>query len=166
MALPGAAGGHPPAMFPVTSSLPIDEPQLASWQVIVVWVDETPAGDSSEQESPCDSQNRRRPMDMNNSLNILVYDDIPRGPVGPQGKEPLALLVLEHADPADPSGQSNMPLIRNWLVQSLVHILGNVLQISSDEQWKCLYQSFVLQLCIYYFLTGCHNCCYTRFSTL
>ena len=99
LTLPGAAGGHPPAMFPVASSLPIDEPQLDSWQVIVVWVDETSAGDSSEQESPCDSQNRRRPMDMNNSLNILVHTVVQGGPVGPQGKEPLALLVLDHADP-------------------------------------------------------------------
>ena len=73
LTLPGAAGGHPPAMFPVASALPIDEPQLDSWQVIVVWVDETLAGDSSEQESPCDSQNRRRPMDINNSLNSLVH---------------------------------------------------------------------------------------------
>ena len=99
LTLPGAAGGHPPAMFPVASALPIDEPQLDSWQVIVVWVDETPAGDSSEQESPCDSQNRRRPMDMNNSLNSLVHTVVQGGPVGPQGKEPLALLVLDHADP-------------------------------------------------------------------
>ena len=99
LTLPGAAGAHPPAMIPVTFSLPIDEPQLVSWQVIVVWVDETPAGDSSEQESPCDSQNQRRLMDMNNSLNILVYNVIQRGPVGTQGKEPLALLVLDHADP-------------------------------------------------------------------
>ena len=67
----------------------------------IVRVDETPAGDSSEQESPCDSQNRRRPMDMNNSLNILVlvHTIVQGGPVGPQGKEPLALLVLDHADP-------------------------------------------------------------------
>ena len=99
LTLPGAAGEHPPAMFPVASALPIDEPQLDSWQVIVVWVDETPAGDSSEQESPCDSQNRRRPMDMNNSLNSLVHTVVQGGPVGPQGKEPLALLVLNHADP-------------------------------------------------------------------
>ena len=96
---PGAAGGHPPAMFPEASTLPIDETQLVSWQVIVVWVDVTPAGDSSEQESPCDSQNRRRPMDMNNSLNNLVYNATLRGPVGPQEEEPLALLVLEHANP-------------------------------------------------------------------
>ena len=88
---PGAAGGHPPAMFPEASSLPIDKTQLVSWQVIVVWVDVNPAGDSSEQESPCDSQNRRRPMDMNNSLNNLVYNAIQRGPVGPQEEDPLAL---------------------------------------------------------------------------
>ena len=60
---------------------------------------DTPAGNYSEQESPCDSQNRRRPMDMNNSLNILVHTVVQVGPVGPQGKEPLALLVLDHADP-------------------------------------------------------------------
>ena len=40
LTLPGAGGGHPPAMFSVTSSLPIDEPQLVAWQVMVVWVDE------------------------------------------------------------------------------------------------------------------------------
>ena len=96
---PVAAGGHPPAMFPEASSLPTDETLLVSWQVIVVWVDVTPAGDSSEQESPCDSQNRCRPMDMNNSLNNLVYNAIQRGHVGPQEEEPLALLVLEHANP-------------------------------------------------------------------
>ena len=51
LTLPDAAGGPPPAMFPVASALPIDEPQLDSWQVAVVWVDDTPAGDSSEQVS-------------------------------------------------------------------------------------------------------------------
>ena len=99
--LPGAAGGTPPAMFPVASALPIDEPQLDSWQVAVVWVDETPAGDSSEQESPCDSQNRRRPMDTDNSPNSIVHSVVQGGPVGPRGIAPLALLVLNHADPAD-----------------------------------------------------------------
>ena len=86
-------------MFPKASSLPTDETPLVSWQVIVVWVDVTPAGDSSEQESPCDSQNRRRPVDMNNSLDNLVYDAIQRVPVGPQEEEPLALLFLVHANP-------------------------------------------------------------------
>ena len=99
LTLPGAAGGLLPAMFPVASALPIDESQLDSWQVIVVRVDETPARDSSEQEPPCHSQIRRRPMDMNNSLNILVHTVVQGGPVGPQEKEPLALLVLDHTDP-------------------------------------------------------------------
>ena len=66
----------------------------------VVRVDEPPAGDSSEQESPCDSQNLRRPMDTDNLPNSLVHTVVQGGPVGPQGIEPLALLVLDHADPA------------------------------------------------------------------
>ena len=99
LTLPGATGRLLPAMFPAASALPIDEPQLDSWQVIVVRVDETPARDSPEQEPPCDSQNWRRPMDMNNSLNILVHTVVQGGPIGPQEKEPLALLVLDHADP-------------------------------------------------------------------
>ena len=98
--LPGAAGGSSPAMFPVVSALPIDDPQLDSWQVAVVWVDKTPAGDSSEQESPCDSQNRRWPMDADNSTTSLVHTVVQGGPVGPQCIEPLALLVLDHTDPA------------------------------------------------------------------
>ena len=86
LTLPSAAGGLLPAMFPVASALPIDEPQLDSWQVIVVRVDETPARDSSEQEPPCDSQNRRRPMDMNNSLNILVHTVVQGGPLAHRKK--------------------------------------------------------------------------------
>ena len=82
--LPGAAGGPPPAMFPVAPSLLVDEPQLDSWQVAVVWVDETPAGDSSEQDSPCDIQNRHRPMDTDNLLNNLAHIVVQGGPVGPQ----------------------------------------------------------------------------------
>ena len=95
-------------MFSEASSRPTDETPLVSWQVIVVRVDVTPARDSSEQESPCDSQNRRRPMDMNNSLDNLVYNAVQRGPVGPQEEEllaphgpkvkgPLALWVLIYA---------------------------------------------------------------------
>ena len=87
LTLPGADGGHPPVMFPVASALPIDEPQLDSWKVTVVWVDETLAGDSS----PCDSHNRRRPMDMNNSLNSLVHTVVQGGPVGSQGKATRAV---------------------------------------------------------------------------
>ena len=38
-------------------------------------------------------------MDTDNSLNGIVHTVVQGGPVGPQGKEPLALLVLDHADP-------------------------------------------------------------------
>ena len=38
-------------------------------------------------------------MDMNNSQNSFVHTVVQGGPVGPQRKEPLALLVLDHADP-------------------------------------------------------------------
>ena len=31
------AGGHPPAMFPVASALPIEESQLDSWQTQTFW---------------------------------------------------------------------------------------------------------------------------------
>ena len=73
--LPGAARGPPPAMFPVAPALLAEEPQLGSWQVAVVRVDEAPAGDSSEQDSPCDTQNRHRPMDMSyrTALHILLW---------------------------------------------------------------------------------------------
>ena len=83
--LSSAAGGPPPAMFPVAPALLVDEPQLDSWQVAVLRVDETPAGDSSEQYSPCDSQNRRRPMDTDNLPNSLAHTVVQGGPVGPQG---------------------------------------------------------------------------------
>ena len=81
-------------MFPVAPALLVDEPQLDSWQVAVVRVDQTPTGDSSEQDSPCDIQNRHRPMDTDNLPNNLAHT------VDPQGIEPLALLVRDHADSA------------------------------------------------------------------
>ena len=86
-------------MFSEASSRATEETLLASWQVIVLRVDVTPAGDSSEQESPCDLQNRRRPMDINNSLDNLVYNAIQRGPVGPQEEELFALLFIMHTNP-------------------------------------------------------------------
>ena len=141
MTLPGAAGGHPPAMFPVASALPSDEPQLDSWQVIVVWVDESPAGDSSQQESPCDSQNRGRPMDMNNSLNSLVHTVVQGGLLAHKAKEPLALLVLDHADPVGryavvqkkllgPLAQKLKSHLRCWFLFMLT-LLASVLLFTS-----------------------------------
>ena len=87
-------------LFPVAPALLVDEPQLDSWQVAVIRVDETPAGDSSEQDSPWDTQNRHRPVDTDSIPNSLAHIVVQGGPVGPQGIEPLGLLVRDHADPA------------------------------------------------------------------
>ena len=49
--------------FPAAPVLLADGPQLGSWQVAVVWVDETPAGEASGREYPRVEQNRQRPID-------------------------------------------------------------------------------------------------------
>ena len=60
----GAAGDPSPVMFPVAPVLLAGGIKLGPWQVAVVRVDETPAGDSSEREYPCATQNRHRPIDI------------------------------------------------------------------------------------------------------
>ena len=50
--LPGAAGDLPQVMVPVAPVLLAGGPQSSPWQVAVVRVDETPAGESSKQEYP------------------------------------------------------------------------------------------------------------------
>ena len=60
----GAAGVCTPAMFPVAPALLAEGSPLGPWQVAVVRVDEIPAGDSSEQDSQCVTQNRHRLMDI------------------------------------------------------------------------------------------------------
>ena len=62
--LPGAAGNLLPVKFPSTHVLPADGPQLGSWRVAVVRVDETPAGDVSGWECPRAEQNQQRPIDL------------------------------------------------------------------------------------------------------
>ena len=57
----GAAGVCTPVMFPVAPALLAEGPQLGTWQVAVVRVDETPAGDSSGQDSPCDTEPYTKP---------------------------------------------------------------------------------------------------------
>ena len=86
-------------MFPVAPALLAEGPQLGTWQVAVVRVDETPAGDSSGQDSPCATQNRHQPMDIYELPDSLAHTVVEGGPVGPEVTEPLALLVLDHADP-------------------------------------------------------------------
>ena len=98
--LPGAAGDLRPVMFPVALVLLAGGHQLGSWQVAVMRVDETPAGDSSGREYPCAKQNRHRPIDISELPDGLGHTIVEGGPVGPEVIEPLELLVLDHADPA------------------------------------------------------------------
>ena len=50
--LPGATGSLLPIKFPAAPVLLADGPQLGSWQVAVVQVDETPVEDASGRECP------------------------------------------------------------------------------------------------------------------
>ena len=54
----GVTGSPLPVDFPVAPVLLADGPQLGSWQVAVVRVDETPAGDTSGRKCPRAEQNR------------------------------------------------------------------------------------------------------------
>ena len=62
--LRSAAEFPSPVMIPVAPVLLAGGPQLGPWQVAVVRVDETPAGDSSQREYPGATQNRHRPIDI------------------------------------------------------------------------------------------------------
>ena len=89
--LPGAAGDPPPVMFPVAPGLLAGGPQLGPWRVAVVRVDETPAGDSSEQDYPCATPNRHWPMDIYELPDSLAHAVVEGGHAGPEVKEPLEL---------------------------------------------------------------------------
>ena len=115
--LPGATGKFPPVKFPSAPGLLADGPQLGSWQVAVVWVDETPAGDASGWECPHAEQNRQRPIDLSE-----VAGDV--GPVLPAGGSPLADLV-NSVGPVGPCGMPSPyaekihePLQRTVLIQA------------------------------------------------
>ena len=95
--LPGATGNLPPVKFPTTPVLLADRSQLGSWQVAVVWVDETPAGDASGWECPRAEQNRQRPIDLSKVAGNVR-------PVLPAGGPPLADLV----NSVGPVGQCGM----------------------------------------------------------
>ena len=132
----GAAGGPHPAMFPVTPALLAEGPQLGPWQVAVVRVDDTPAGDSSGQDSPCVTQNRHRPMDIYELPDSLAHTIVEGGPVGPEVKEPLALLVLDHTDPAGQQAvtQNTTSLLEHLLAQPEPSLGGGLVGRISDGE--------------------------------
>ena len=78
----GAAGVCTPAMFPVALALLAEGHPLGPWQVAVVRVDKTSAGDSSGQDSPCATQNR--PMDIYELPDSLAHTVVEGGHVDPE----------------------------------------------------------------------------------
>ena len=66
--LPGATGGFLLVTFPAAPVLLADGPQLGSWRVAVVQVDETPVGDTSGRECPQAEQIRQQPSDVSELL--------------------------------------------------------------------------------------------------
>ena len=87
--LPGVTGNLHPVKFPTAPVLLADGPQLGSWQVAVVQVDETPAGDASGWECPHAEQNRQRPIGLSEVAGNVR-------PVLPAGGLPLADLCWPH----------------------------------------------------------------------
>ena len=107
--LPGATGSLLPVKFPAAPVLLAGGPQLGSWQVAVVRVDETPVGDASGREYPHAEQNRQRSIDISELHGGPGYTVVAGGPVGPcetpspsseESQDPLEHVVLIHADPA------------------------------------------------------------------
>ena len=87
-------------MFPVAPVLFADGLQASPWQVAVMRVDETPAGDASKREYPCATQSRHWLIGIYELPDCLPHTVVEGGPAGPEVIEPLELLVLDHVDPA------------------------------------------------------------------
>ena len=62
--LPGATGNCLPVMVTTSPVPPANGPQLGSWWVAGVRVEETLAGDASGSEFPCAETDRQGPMDL------------------------------------------------------------------------------------------------------
>ena len=134
--LPGAAGDPPPVMFPVAPVLFTGGPQLGPWQVAVVRVDETPAGDSSEQDYQCVTLNRNWPMDISELPDSLTHTVVEGCPAGPEVKEPLELLVIYHADPAGQHAviRNTTSLLEHPLAQPEPSLGGELVERISDGE--------------------------------
>ena len=92
--LPGATGNCLPVMFPTAPVPSANGPQLGSWRVAVVWVEETPAGDASGPEFPRAETNRQRPIDLpevagNVSPALSWFSELywPHWPVSTRGED-------------------------------------------------------------------------------
>ena len=103
--LPGATGSLLPVKFPAVLVLLAGGPQLGSWQVAVVRVEETPVGDASGREYPRAEQNRQRPIDIS-ELHDGPACTTPPPPPADQAGQPAAVGTLSPSDcyPAGPAG--------------------------------------------------------------
>ena len=91
--LSGATGNCLPVMFPTVPVASANGPQLGSWRVAVVQVEETLAGDASGPEFPRAETNRQRPIDLpevagNVCLPPSLYSELcwPSWPVFTRGE--------------------------------------------------------------------------------
>ena len=112
--LPGATGNCLPVMVPTAPVPPADGPQLGSWRVAVVQVEETPTGDASGSEFPCADTDRQRPIELLDVAGNVCPALLPPpragllnfvGPVGlsshaEKTPEPLEHMVHTQTDPA------------------------------------------------------------------
>ena len=119
--LPGAAENCLPVMFPTAPVPSANGPQLGSWRVAVVRVEETPAGDASGPEGP-HAELSRQPIDLpevaGNVCPGLLAGGSPRAglvnSVGPSPHaektlEPLEHMVLTQTDPAGQFAATGTP---------------------------------------------------------
>ena len=68
-------------------------------------------------------QNRHRPIDLSELADGFGHTVVEGGPVGPEVIEPLELLVLDHADPADQHAVMLFRILRNcWSI----HLRGPI----------------------------------------
>ena len=105
-----------------------------SWVLGRLRLDETPAGDSSEQDYPCATPNRHWLMDIYDLPDSLAHTVVEGGPAGPEVKEPLELLVLDHADPTGQHAviQNTTSLLEHPLAQPETSLGGGLVERISD----------------------------------
>ena len=92
----GAAGGHPPAMFPVASALLAEGPQLGPWQVAVMCGSMRPLQGILPDKIllVLHRTGIGRWIYIYELPDSLAHTVVEGGPVGPEVKEPFALLDL------------------------------------------------------------------------
>ena len=124
--LPGATGSLLPVKFPAAPVLLADGAQLDYWQVAVMRVDETPAGDVPGRKCPRAEQNRQRQIDVSevtgNVRPVLPAEGSPLAgvvnPTGPDGPVVADGPVGPCEMPSPYSEKTQEPLEQAVLIQA------------------------------------------------